>query len=149
MAVRSFRDLMRPEKAFIADVLRRLREHFPEWNKDDDAEGAEHGLVGFAFYEGCGNTRCCGEILAEAAPFALGQELVTRHAFRWIMLTSGEAPRYGVMHPALVEPIDLGALEDGSWNDRQYNGPPSLGETTHDSLETIVERVHRGNSRGA
>src|SRR4051794_40962423 len=101
MTGRSVRDLTRPEKAFVAAVLRRLREHFPEWNKNDSAGGAEHDLVGFAFYEGCGDTRHCGEILAEAAPFALGQELVTRHGFRWVMLSSGEAARYGVMHPAL------------------------------------------------
>src|SRR6187455_1915991 len=75
MAVRIFRDPIRPEKAFIADVLRRLREHFHEWNKGDEAKGHEHSLIGFAFYEGCGDSRHCGEILAEAAPFALGQEL--------------------------------------------------------------------------
>jgi hypothetical protein len=143
MAVRSIRDLTRPEKAFVAGVLRRLREHFPEWNKNNSAEGAEHALVGFAFYEGCGDTRHCGEILAEAALFALGQELVTSYGFRWVMLTSGEAPRYGVMHPSLNAPIDLCSLEDGTWNDREYSGPPSRGERTHDSLETIVERVHR------
>jgi hypothetical protein len=130
MAGRSVRSLTRPEKAFIADVLRRLREHFHEWNKNSSAEGAEHGLVGFAYYEGCGDTRHCGEILAEAAPFALGQELVTRHGFRWVMLTSGEAPRYAVTHPALSEPIDLASLEDGAWNDREYDAPPPRGKTT-------------------
>lgn len=142
MAVRSIRDLTRPEKAFIANVLRRLREHFPEWKKYF-AEGDEHALVGFAFYEGCGDSRHCGEILAEAAPFALGQELVTRHGFRWVMLSSGGTARYGVMHPALDGTIDLGSLEDGSWNNEEYDGPPSRGKMTHDSLEMIVERVHR------
>lgn len=143
MAGRSARNLTRIERAFIADVLRRLREHFREWNKNDSAEGAEHSLVGFAFYEGCGDTQHCGAILAEAAPFALGQELVRSHGFRWVMLTSDEAPRYAVMHPALSEPIDLGSLEEGAWNDTEYEVPPSRGKTTHDSLETIVERVHR------
>ena len=142
MAVHSIRDLTRPEKAIIADVLRRLREHFPEWTRNFD-EGNEHSLVGFAFYEGCGDSRHCGGILAEAAPFALGQELVVRHGFRWVILRSGEAPRYGVAHPTLDVPIDLGSLEDGSWNGREYEGPPSRGERTHDSLETIVQRVQR------
>lgn len=136
---------MRPEKAFIADLLRRLREHFPEWTKDSP-EGHEHALVGFAFYEGCGDSRCCGEILAEAAPFALGQELVTRHGFRWIMLIAGKTCRYGVLHPELHEPIDLASLEDGFWNDRIYETPPSRGEKTYDSLETIVERIRRRRS---
>ena len=140
MAVRSTRNLTRTEKAVIADVLRRLREHFPEWGRNF-AAGDEHGLVGFAFYEGCGDSRHCGAILAEAAPFALGQELVAGHGFRWAMLTDGEAPRYGVVHPALREPIDLGSLEDGSWNDREYDQPPDRGRTTHDSFETIVGRV--------
>jgi hypothetical protein len=139
MAARPFRDLTRPEKAFIADVLRRLREHFPEWKF---AEGSEHSLVGFAFYEGCGGTRHCGQILAESAPFALGQELVNEHGFHWVMLSSGETARYGVMHSTLKEPINLGSLEDGSWNDEEYDFPPSPGRRTHDSLETIVERVH-------
>jgi hypothetical protein len=143
MAIRSIRGLTRPERAFIADVLRRLREHFPEWNKKDSAKGNEHTLVGFAFYEGCGDSRHCGEILAEAAPFALGQELVTRYGFRWVMLPSGGIARYGVMHPALDEPVDLSSLADGSWNGREYDGLPSRGVRTHDSLETIVEQVHR------
>jgi hypothetical protein len=142
MGARSFRNLTRPEKALIADVLRGLREHFHEWKV---AEGCEHTLVGFAFYEGCGDSRHCGKILAEAAPFALGQELVTNHGFRWVMLTSGDTCRYGVMHPALGQPIDLCSLEDSSWNDREYDMPPYRGERTHDSLETIVERVRESS----
>lgn len=147
MAVRSFRNPTRAEKAFIADVLRRLREHFPEW-AGYDATGHEHALVGFAFYEGCGDSRHCGEILAEAAPFAIGEQLVTEHGFRWVMLTGEPAVRYGVVHPALGEPIDLGSLEDGSWNDTEYDGPPSRGERTHDSLETILERIERDSGDG-
>ena len=136
---------LRVELKAISDVLRRLREHFPEWNKGNSAEGLEHTLVGFAFYEGCGDSGHCGEILAEASPFALGQELVARHGFRWVMLTAGEIPRYGVMHLGLREPIDVGSLEDGSWNDRDYEMPPARGERTHDSLETIIERVRRSS----
>ena len=32
-------------------------------------------------------------------------------------------------------------LEDGSWNDEEYDQPPCSGRMTHDSLETIVKRV--------
>jgi hypothetical protein len=99
--------------------------------------------VAFAFYERCGGTECCGAILAEAAPLALGKELVARHGFRWVMVTSGQSRRYGVTHPALDRPIDLASLEDGSWNDEEYDQPPVPGRMTHDSLETIVGRVRR------
>jgi hypothetical protein len=142
MSVGSTRDLTPSEEAFIADVLRRLREHFPEWC-GPNSEGYEHDLAAFAFYEGCGGSEHCGAILAEAAPFALGRELVARHGFRWVMLASGNGWRYGASHPALDQPLDLLSLEDGSWNEVEYDpgGEPSPGKLTHDSLETIVERV--------
>jgi hypothetical protein len=149
MSVLSTRDLAPSEEAFIAGVLRRLREHFHEWC-GPAAEGHEHDLVAFAFYEGCGGSEHCGEILAEAAPIALGRELVARHGFRWVMIASGDNWRYGVAHPALSRPIDLLSLEDGSWNDEEYDpgGEPAPGETTHDSLDTIVKRV-REHAPGA
>src|SRR4051812_5764589 len=137
MSALSSRSLTRGEEASIARVLAGLREHFREW---PTPEGREHHLVAFAYYEGCGGSACCGRPLAEAAPLALGGELVAEHGFRWVMLTSGESPRYGVAHPALDRPIDLGSLEDGSWNDEEYDRPPDPGRMTHDSLETIVER---------
>jgi hypothetical protein len=134
------RDLNPSDEASIAGVLRGLREHFREW---PTAECHEHHLVAFAYYEGCGGSACCGRLLAEAAPLALGGELVARHGFRWVMLDSGESPRYGVIHPALDRPLDLASLEDGSWNDEEYDQPPDPGRRTHDSLGTIVERVQR------
>jgi hypothetical protein len=138
MGVGSVRKLTRPEKAYIVDVLRGLRDHFREWNF---AERSEHALVGFAYYEGCGDSRHCGQILAETAPFALGQELVAEHGFRWVMLPSEGAARYGVIHPDLDAPIDLASLEDGLWNDNEYEYPPERGVRTHESLETILGRV--------
>jgi hypothetical protein len=105
--------------------------------------------VGFAYYEGCGHRwQCCREILAEAAPLALGRELVTRHGFRGVMIRSGRSWRLAVEHPALSRPIDLHALEDGSWNEEEYDQPPCPGKMIHDSLETIVRPV-RGHNRGA
>ena len=129
------------EKAFIADVLRRIREHFREWPRYEERE---HNLVAFAYYEGCGGSDHCGQILAEAAPLALGQELVLRHGFEWVMIAgnnSGNSWRYGVTHPALNEPIDLVSLEYGAWNREEYSTPPSPGVVTHDSLETILAQV--------
>lgn len=41
--------------ADVIDVLRRLREHFHQW---PGYEGREHELVGFAYYEGCGDSAC-------------------------------------------------------------------------------------------
>jgi hypothetical protein len=130
------------QRAYIADVLRRLRDHFPAWSSR--AEGHEHDLMGFAYYEGCGHRwECCRAILDEAAPFAVGQELVANHGFRWVMIRSGRSLRYGAEHPALDRPIDLASLQDGSWNEREYDQPPSPGEKTFASLETIVERVRQ------
>jgi hypothetical protein len=131
------------QRAHIADVLRRLREHFPgAW--PGCAEGHEHRLMEFAYYEGCGHRpgwECCRDLLAKAAPFAVGQELVAHHGFRWVMFGSGRAWRYGVVHPALDRPLDLAALEDGSWCEEEYDQPPAPGRTTLESLPTIVERV--------
>ena len=141
----STRDLTPSEEAHVADVFRRLREHFYVWSAPE-TPGHEHDLVAFAYYEGCHRRdECCRAILGEAAPLALGQELVTRHGFRWVMIASGDAWRYGVAHPALSRPIDLLSLEDGSWNEVEYSGGsephPGDGSMTHDSLETILERV--------
>ena len=128
----------------MADVLRRLREHFHEWC-GPETEGHEHELVAFAHYEGCARSDHCRAILGEAAPLALGQELVARHGFRWVMIASGDTWRYGVAHPALSEPIDLLSLEDGAWNDEEYDPGskphPGDGSMTHDSLATILARV--------
>jgi hypothetical protein len=141
----SVRDPTPAEMAHVADVLRRLREHFHEWSVPE-TEGHEYDLAAFAYYEGCDRRDdCCRAILGEAAPFTLGQELVLRHGFRWVMFASGDAWRYGVAHPALSVPIDLLSLEDGSWNEREYDPGcephPGDGSMTHDSLETILERV--------
>jgi hypothetical protein len=135
----STRDLEPAEEAHLADVLRRLREHFSVWAR----EGYEHSLAGFAYYEGCaGRDQCCHDLLAEAAPFALGQELTARHGFRWAMLGSEDSWSYAVTHPALAQPIDLLSLEDASWNDEDYDGEWQYsGKTTIDSLITILTRA--------
>src|SRR3954452_11812951 len=104
MAAISSRNPTKAEEAAVALVLRELREHFHEW---PTSEGHEHHLVAFAYYEGCGGSACCGQLLAEAAPLALGGDRVPNHGFRWVMLISGESRRYGVVHPALSGPIDL------------------------------------------
>jgi hypothetical protein len=143
MSAPSTRDLDPTEEAHIADVLRRLREHYHIWVREP---GYEHDLAAFAYYEGCDRRdECCRAILGEAAPFALGQELVARHGFRWVMLGAGDTWQFGVTHPALAAPIDLLSLEDGSWNDREYDPGsephPGDGSMTHDSLETILRRI--------
>lgn len=134
----TMRALTRAEKTGIADVLRRLREHFHQW---PGCEEHEHQLVAFAYYEGCGDSRCCGALLAEAAPIALGAELVSRHGFRWVALASGTGWRYGVTHPNLTGPIDLGSLEGGEWCTIPSDGSFSAGEATHESLANLVRAV--------
>ena len=147
-AAPSIRDRTAPEEAHAADVFRRVREHYREWC-GPNSEGYEYDLVAFAYYEGCHRRdECCRALLTEAAPLALGQELVARHGFRWVMLGVGDTWRYGVTHPALSDPIDLLSLEDGSWNEFEYDpgSEPTVGRMTHDSLETIVERVGKRSS---
>ncbi|HXD86787.1 MAG TPA: hypothetical protein VN641_09845 [Urbifossiella sp.] len=138
------RGLTPAEQAAIEEVLRKLREHFHEWQ---GYEGDEWKLVGFAYYEGCGDSDDCGQILVEASPIALGKELVAKHGFRWAMLRSGQSWKYAVVHPDLGRPIDLQALEDGSWNEEEYDEPPESGKLTHDSLDTIVRRVEQAKRR--
>ena len=139
MPAASIRSLTSAEEGAVEDVLRRLREHFSAW---PCPPGHEHELMGFAYYEGCGHRwECCRATLAEAAPFALGRALVAHHGFRWVMIRSGRSWRYGVIHPALGRPIDLASLEDGSWNEEEYDEPPSSGRMALDSLDTIVARV--------
>ena len=129
------------EMAHVASTLKSLREHFREWKC---APGGEHDLVAFAYYEGCGGTDHCGDLLADAAPIALGQELVLKHGFHWTMIQTSAGWRYAVEHPAIDCPIDLFGLEDGSWNNEDYDEPPSPGQTTNESLEYIVDRVGSG-----
>lgn len=57
------------------------------------------------------------------------------------MVHYDEEWHYAVSHPLLSQPIDLQRLEDGSWNDEEYDEPTDPGEMTHDSLETILARV--------
>jgi hypothetical protein len=114
--------------------LRRLRDHFHEW---PCYEGGEYEWVGFAYYEGCGDSACCGDLLAEAAPVALGAELVARHGFVWVSLGPG---RLGVAHRALAEPVDLAAVAGGGWCDEPPE-TPARGHVTHGSLAGLVRAV--------
>jgi hypothetical protein len=128
------RELNRSEKSRITRVLRRLREHFHEW---PGYGGREHELIAFAYYEGCGDSECCGALLTEAAPIALGAELVARHGFRWIALDYEAGSRLGVAHSALDRSIDLCALERGDWCE-DLRDSPAAGQNTHESLAGLV-----------
>jgi hypothetical protein len=139
MTVPDTRELTEAERASVARVLRRLREHFREWKPPP---GCEHDLVAFAFYEGCGGTPHCGEILASAAPFALGVELTSRYGFTWTMIRRGDEWRFGVSHPRLKGAVDLLDLEGGAWNEEDYDEPPAPGKVTHDSLDAIIKAAN-------
>lgn len=128
----------------IQAVLKDLREHFKEWDYGED----DYALIDFAFYEGCGGTDHCGDIIARATPFAVGGVLVREHDFQWVMVPAGNGWHYGVMHKAMSKAIDLEVLEDKSWVRKQYNEPPCPGEATYDSLERIVDHArHCSRSR--
>lgn len=76
-------------------------------------------------------------VLAEAAPVALGAELVARHGFVWASLGRG---RLAVWHPALAVPVELADIEAGGWCDEPPD-PPSRGEVAHGSLAGLVRAV--------
>lgn len=129
------------ELAVIDSVLTELRQHFHEWA---DWPGDPHWIIGFAYYEGCGDRDCCREVIGRAAPFALGQRLVERHGFTWTMLGDAPPRRYAVTHPQHDAPIALDSLETGDWvdpDDEEDFGPPTPGWRTHHSYDRIVRHV--------
>ena len=130
------------EHAFIFDSLRRLREHFKIW---PEYGGRELQLIGFALYEGCYKDAASGRIVAETAPFALGQELVSHYGFEWTVVQRPiQIATYAVAHPLIQEPIDVLALEDGAWmdDDPLDDEPPVPGERTYRSLDKILEAAN-------
>ncbi len=142
MTLTNQRTLTTDESSHVGDVLSRLRNHFSEW---PNYENNEHELVSFAFYEGCGGSDHCGNLLAEAAPFALASALVSKHGFEWVMVFRNQSWKFALRHASLESPIELSSLEDGRWNDNEYDETPCPGETTNDSLECIVRRVSHQN----
>jgi hypothetical protein len=135
----SSRQLTADEFSYINEMLARLRNHYHQWPE----YGEDYlDLVRFAFYENCGNSDCCGQLLAEAAPIALGNELVTKHGFTWVMRQRENEWHFSVAHPAFESPIDLTTLENREWNDEDYDGLDlSTGEITADSLDCIIRRT--------
>jgi hypothetical protein len=133
------RPLEPAELAAIDDVLQRLKDHFHQWRRA--YVGFDHHLVEFAFYEGCGGTDCCGAILAEAAPLALGTELVLHYDFSWPAVRQGDQWHFAVTHPSLAEPIDLMTLEDGRYDTDSHDHPPHPGQLTYQSLDGILNAV--------
>ena len=120
------------------EVFEALRSHFHEWSANYESE---HDLIGFAYYEGCGGSGCCGSILAQSAPLALGKQLVGKHGFAWIMTRAKNDWHYAVVHPSAGVFIDLQSIDDGSWTGGDpYDSPPP-GKRTHDSYEKIVKHV--------
>jgi len=133
MARPSTRELSSEEQQRMEMVFAELRAHFHEWRNFE----SEHDLVGFAYYEGCGASRCCGGILSKAAPLALGKELVRKHGFHWAMVRAEGGWHYAVTHPTRGLFIDVESLEDGSWLENKYDSQPA-GRRTHDSYDAIV-----------
>lgn len=136
MARPSTRELSGEDAERRESVFAELRSHFHEWKNFE----SEHDLVGFAFYEGCGASPCCGAILAKAAPLALGKDLVHKHGFQWTMVRAHEGWHYAVTHPSGLF-IDLESLEDGAWLKNKYDSQPT-GRRTHDSHDAIVAHIN-------
>lgn len=118
--------LEKRDRDFIAETLARLRDHFSVWK---GYEGRDRDLIEFAYYEGCTKGASSGLILAQAAPFALGQELVDHYGFEWgVVERRFEVATFAVHHPNLDEPIDLLTLEDGKWYEADERDDERLGQ---------------------
>ena len=129
------RDLSADEYASVELALKSLRDHFPEWKHNN----SDYELIEFAYYEGCGRDKHCSDVLQKAAKFALGQELVSKYNFTWLMVRKENSWSYAVTHWVLDRHIILSSLEDGRWVDDEYDEEPAPGQRTIDSLEYIVD----------
>lgn len=129
------------DEAKLKEVLSVLREHFHEWTYDFDSE---HDLVGFAYYEGCGSSACCAGILQQAAPLALGKELVTKHDFEWVMTRGKTGWQFAAIHPSSGLFIDLQEIENGCLLPGHSPDQPP-GKITHDSFENIVKTIEQNS----
>ena len=140
------RALSPAETRHIESTLEQLRDHFKEWPTEP---GNEWHLVDFAFYEGCGGSEHCGELLRTAAPLALGRQLVTKHDFEWCMYSKDESQdwRYAIIHRKLDEPIDLYMLDEQPLLDRDEHDddtePFYPGEGAHESLYAIKRMIEQ------
>ncbi len=138
------RTLTPTEIRHIETALERLREHFSEW---PTPPGNEWHLVDFAFYEGCGGSGHCGELLRTAAPLALGQHLVTHHDCEWCMVDGNSAQdwRFAISHHTLEHPLDLYALDEHPLIDPDEHDddmePFQPGEGAHESLYAIKRMI--------
>jgi hypothetical protein len=137
MARASTRELTAQDQQRMNTVFAELRAHFHEWSHFE----SEHDLVGFAFYEGCGASPCCGAILSKAAPLALGRELVLKHGFHWVMVRSESGWHYAVTHSTRGLFINVESLEEGSWMKNEDDTKPA-GRRTHDSYDAIVAHLN-------
>ena len=138
-----FREPTQEEMSVVAWRLAELRRVFAVWsdNYDDD----EFDLLWFAFYEDCDEP-----VMASAAPYAVGNSLVKKDGFRWVMVPSGGSWHHGVAHPLLAEPIDLLALEGDGWYRPEVDDePPRPGEAALDSRDFIKLAVEWRRVAGA
>ena len=125
-----FREPTREEMSVVTRQLAELRRVFAVWSDNYDDE---FDLLWFAYYEGCDEA-----VMASAAPYAVGNSLVKKDDFRWVMVPADDSWHHGVANPLLAEPIDLLALEGGSWYRPEADDePPRPGEAALDSRDFI------------
>ena len=140
------RPLTSDELTYIESTLEELRDHFHVWPTEP---GNEWHLVNFAFYEGCGGDGGSGDILARAAPLALGNYLVRNLDCAWCMLADMNDQRYAITHPLLFEPVDLYGLDRHPMLDPDehddYTGLFCPGEGAHESIYALKRILNPGS----
>lgn len=90
----NFRKPTPEEMSVVARQLAELRRVFAVWSDHYDDE---FDLLWFAYYEGCDEP-----VMASAAPYAVGNSLVKKDGFRWVMVQAGDSWHHGVAHPLLA-----------------------------------------------
>lgn len=119
------------EEQSIDALLIELHEHFFEWREFGNRY---HELVQFAIYEGCDGRDCCRDLLDRTASYAVANRLVVENGFCWAVLADGT---FAVTHAAILAPVSIRAIEDGKWNQEEYDEPPGIARLAADSYEAL------------
>ncbi len=126
-----YREPTSNEISTISSKLKKLNETFYVWS---EYHHDPRHLLEFAYYEGCNEP-----IMAEVAPYVVGETLVNKYSFKWVMIQSGDFWHYGVIHPLFEQPIDLIELKNGEWyRPEPDDEPEDNGRTTFLSLDIII-----------
>jgi len=126
---------------YIERTLQELKEHYKEWVNSYSPNPLD--LCQFAYYEQCGGTECCNEILERGSPIALGNELVSKGVCEWVKYNGELALNHKNLGLLTFEQIAKGGWfsEDDQpeerWPELMENMAP--GEIIANSFDKLVD----------